>query len=1824
MPYSAYVRDETPPFSMGAALPVGGFAMKRKNRFKSILVSLLVTAALAVPAVVLALTPSGVDAYLLFRMDGGNGSGLYTMGDGSVQARIAVSICGGQRRNGASFVLDYNPDYFTPSDAANAPLDDPSGGSGQVQETDEFFTYNPDLYGGKNPFAKKIGANINISLLGKSYSQLYLGESQIIMNLWLDQASEMDLSDPDDMVEEVEGYSDDPDETRSVFTGEEEIVLGILTFRVNPDRLSEIARYFHNFKGGVLVEDPEIDANYVGENVPTKTFLVKVPREDYGESVMDANSDPWSIGYYRGEEGGMYNAFYKQGTLDGGQGTVFYKNDVDNNTVVSVRPARDEVTVNSYQAFTNGDVGDIALTLGQHSPMATVTYIDGREENVVIPWGDDHPLAGAYTVKNADGSDIAAYHPTQGDYIITQRIQDPHAPGGYIPLPVAVRLHVTPIKLVDVQVEDQTRTYWLDEVLGQIEDPADLALPDQARLVTDIVPGGVSMVMDIPGWAPAKGTWPRLTEGNTNQNTLMNSLKEDSFVGDEYAAAAEPKWPSIDDTAAITNKEFGHFLGNYDGKWVGKYTFRMSEGYGTAEAPKPAAKAGFTKAEIQGVYPWLTVERDSYTVPTVLRRIVTKENYTPAASYEAAYVSTVDEEVLGQIEPTLTLNVKRRDETAMAESSIFRVWLPDGRELGTGLTTAVWPEDAANVDNWFPQHDPAEGETWLSYQNGYYKPQKREIGGVTSFNLVTNPGNPEDDTWNAERETLRRYINLGGWFYVTVTEDPTSRAWSDPIPVYVPPRPNEYAEDKVYNFLGDNSDLFVWTGGLTHYVSLPNGTYYDVDDAGRPLYQVGNSRVTAADLPVDQKDSYGRPNGNATRATASYSYATTYDGVTGAQPGALNVFRVDDVRQPSGAAPARGAIWTPVTSTVDSKTVYTYGANPFFDEALYDGYGTVKQHREADNTVSDPETATIRRGNDRAVPGSRKITLTSVEPTGITRVDQDDLTSNVTQVTYNTKEEGYTARQSYTLTITNHGTEPVYGLAIDALTDGYEKEPAGGHFVMDKAPADYLAPGTSTTFILTYVYDLEANFPADAPYHDILYITSSDHPTGGTGADADYLLKFDAEVLISSQPTHNVDVVVLPEDLKMGSAHLIIGQLGGSGPVNYTPTAQSYASGAEVYVVVEPEDEYSFIDPTLRDPPAAVDALGHPIEVTKVNVPEGQSPVYRFLMPDYDTTVTIRFYEDTYSKLRLSNLIDFSGDKQEDLKQAADEAVAAEDTYTVWRKSFTDEERTAAAAWANDKGGKSDFYLMTAGRPVPAEEGGNTFVSSENQYLVVIPFDAAYSQVEATLRALVTHNDYKGVGENKDITPTVTMHWYGKDVRDKWTIDNDGNTVIYSAASGDTAGPTKHTSVVFDSPDPGTSNYVRITVEAADQAHTQRIYYLEIHRRPENPIATLHYGNSPYGMIMNASNFRSTTAEATNRLQNAAKNAFKAGYTFQGLAQDYLPAVLQGDDPVAKVSGVTFWREAWVNNTQVYEPESNTGYLLHTETSTDPETGATTSTHTYEPDPAVYDESTNLDLNDYAYFATLGETMMEPGLVEALDSSGRPVELTKIMVSAEVTLLDTTKVSQVERFSGAQTAILDLGVANAKKTPLAADATTAEGYNWPASSKVESKTETVDGEEQTVETTVYTPVHNIRPGQYVLTYTYPDFDGGSLSVTRPFVILSETGDVNVDGSLNSTRFPETTDEDAKKRTDEYVLENRVADPLGYEAGKWEEVDGVWTETVYPRANIFKYRVCDVNNDRNVNNIDGNEINRLAGNEGADPLTFYDPVRYGHPMHPVTP
>lgn len=1895
--------------------------MKRTQRFKAILASLLVTVALAAPAAVLSSDEPAVEAELCFTSEK-----LEMLSDGTVQAIFTVSVDKALNCNGASFVLDYNPDYFTPSYMTDKRIGDTDHKQNEAftsttdAEDDGFFAYDPYLYRpDQTPFQVTVRhparfdpvSQTMVEAKESNYSTVGWGDHVIAMHLWFDREKiiknqpttgsgwdEQPVEEPVGKLAPLHGaslggttgneestvyvinkydteindkYNVDPDNL-------EPVILGRLSFQVDPDRLDEIARYFPlSEREKTPIAERELDG--VGRSYMIRTTKVeKVSDVDNWQIPVywrdPGTTDSRSIHYYR------YKAAYDTQDMPG-RGERYYDLWVDPKQIMKVRPAEESVTINAYQAYTDGGWGDVAQALRRYSPMANVTYVDGTQESWVIPWGQEGENAG-YTieVRQADGTfkevkrtdfpPDPVYDPLEGVYRVTQYVpgRDKH------PLPITVTLTVTPIKLIDVQVENEILTYNLSTVVSDVKSPSDLKLPEKARLITDIVPSGVSMVMNIPGWAPKKGSWPN--SADLNSITLMNSLLEDDFgtsavipEGDtQFDPNTMPYWPDDNDNGPIASNQYWRFLKKKNGHWIGEYTFHMAETFGGK------AKPGFTKEEIQAVYPWLTMdeEKDIYPVPEPLRQIVTGETYTNALQYTASYVSTT---LAQNGQPELTLSVKRGDGTSpMAEGSIFRVWLPNGQELGNGVViNNVWPnyplgngEDEVTPGDWFPNKG-------TSLENGFY--DKEAQGGSSNrfFHLITNPGDPSTGHSMEEREVLRRYINLGGWYYVAVCEDPATKTWSDPMPVFVPARPNEYQEDKVYNFIGENTELFNWPGDLTHYVTMPRGTYTTVNDKGERYYNVKDNAVTLAEMQAsddykDYLDKNGRPLPTVARYEESYGYHTTYDGATGAQPGTLYTFRVGPTTMASGAK------WEPVKDGVTSalanpgnQVIWRYGPSPFYDGAVYPAYvanfyDNTDPRRTTTGIVTQPVAAqpyhvTIRRNDDdkQEKPKRSHITLTSAEPAGISRRDTDN---QVTLADYDTRTVGYTDRQAYTFTITNDGDVPIYGLAIDGLTDGTLQEETGGRFVLLQAPAEFLAPGQSTDFVMTYVYNLpESGATQLGTYRDKLYIISSDHPNGkygGTNQDNpapdesknDYLLDFDAQFKVSDFEIHTVTVIVNPEAPLMGDAGLIVGQATETSPMNYTPTARAYAAGTKVYVAVYKKDEYELVTEDKENPYLPCrDAAGNTFRAERLRTAGNGDDilpgieVYWFDMPAYNTIVTVNFYEPILSKLRITDLVDFSAGKKADLKRDYEDGskkahyedvVDEENTYHVWRKSFTDKElKEEAPQWVTDTTQNPDkgFYLATVGTAVPEAQDGNKFLNTHDQYIVVIPHDAAYSQVQVTLRKLETHSDYAGPDTNEDIQPEVTMDLYKWGFAEKWRTEHDMHDDV--RVHSDTAGftgkspnydPSIHTSIVFDSPAVNTSDYVRITVSAGNES---RYYYLEIHRAPEEPIATLNYGNSPYGMIMNDVLFRRGTQDATKAAQDAVKESFRNnGYTFNGLDSLNVPYLVRmgkdGGEPAVSQRAV-YWREAWVHNTQLFEPESLTGFDVTYPTPTPTPTPTSTPTPgpdaTPSPSPSddpdtnrrepvikydskVYVEEENLDLNDHAFFAILGEGMKEPGIAEALDSTGRPVDLESIRAQVKVTLLDTDATTQISRFSGTKEILLDLGTAGGSLDGLSGTDVGAEG-TWPVHS--ETGDDPITGER--IKT--YTRVENIRPGQYTLEYVYGDYNGKLLTVRRPLVILPAIGDVNADGQ--------------RDYTDETVLKNRVADPLGYVAGRWELVETSagkweWKETVYERSNIFKYRVVDVNNDRNVNNIDGNLIRKIVGNK-AKPIRFYNPVEY---------
>ena len=114
----------------------------------------------------------------------------------------------------------------------------------------------------------------------------------------------------------------------------------------------------------------------------------------------------------------------------------------------------------------------------------------------------------------------------------------------------------------------------------------------------------------------------------------------------------------------------------------------------------------------------------------------------------------------------------------------------------------------------------------------------------------------------------------------------------------------------------------------------------------------------------------------------------------------------------------------------------------------------------------------------------------------------------------------------------------------------------------------------------------------------------------------------------------------------------------------------------------------------------------------------------------------------------------------------------------------------------------------------------------------------------------------------------------------------------------------------------------------------------------------------------------------------------------------------------------------------------------------------------------------------------------------------------------------------------------------------------------------------------------------ILPDIYKLVYEYKDFDGSTISVEKPIIILSSIGDYNLDDTADST----DTDMVLKRFTNLLADENT----LDYETG----------------GRLYRYRVCDVNKDSHVNAIDANNIRAQSATFNL--TNFYKNTQGGGP------
>lgn len=1603
--------------------------------------------------------------------------------------------------------------------------------------------------------------------------------------------------------------------------------------------------------------------------------------------------------------------------------------------LISAELLRPEITINAYRAYSEaGETvaaahANVAAALQKYSPTVVASYADMRVQNFTMNWGAANTPDRTYDftvyeryngtdvtiaeveanpkaypnyhvhydysiVVGGDGSttevatpslwkDISTipgykYDPTHGEYIATQYFyytngetdELTHAPIYYrYPNPMEAHLKVTPVTVIGIGTDGLEKRYTVADAT-KITTTDGLELPGTVRILTDVVSGAPGLYLDIgsegayslPGWLPA-----------TSDMTELHPTKDD---GSEDTAR---HWPTPTES---TNGS-------------GNYIFKLGTESTTA-GEDPTMYPEVLHGDIRAKYPWLTSTED-YPIEAV-RRVAGEDEAVHV--YRVKWVDTTatayrdDQTDYTQDELTLDLAVTHNETGHQFGDHIgFRVRMPNGKLIETG--SGEIPDGGSAPTNWFAADSTSTTQDSAKYSEN---PYSGDFGGVTYTNarqLSFQPGRtaerestPSDDVTKREfvdeRAELRRMINLGGYFEISINEDTTDskQVWSEYYPVYVPPRENDYEENKEYNFIGLNAGLFDYRGSVSDTLTFPRGEYYPIE--------------TSATNP------------NTFRTEAEdYGVLTTYDGETGDQPGRTYTFRVKHSQ-------TAGVVWDTINDTTlptEFGTVTKYnskGDNDFAD-LVYNGFGKVI------NPTDDPHEPVLRfaeEGKEKPVE-SLHLIYEGTEILNVLSEPRGDY-NEVTDVIFDTQTEGYIVRQSFVLTLLNAGTTDIDGIYIDTDTDinipPYNADANGApsyasHFYISDKPASFLAAGCKTTFTVTYVYDLRSADNGGAfDYLDKLYVCSN---RSGT---AEYLCEFDAHFQVTRKAVNRVTVIVLPpfvnntgetfdigggdiapgEQFYLGEAGVIGGlPLDGSGqPVgttmDYTYGSSMRTAGEQVYIGTFPYEEYE-VEAVLRT------ESGTLIPLSEMS---GYDGVYDFTMPSRNVTVYVIFHEPTISKLRPAEINIYAGETED---EASDRAIRNDTRKTMWQKSFTDAEIASSLNGTNEI---DHMKLMRGGKAA-----ADSFNASIAHYLVVLEYEEGYVQAEALLRKVIAISDpsigtdlaraalreigydqanaYKNLDIN-NINIDMTVYRY----KDESMVDADSVEQVYSSGSnigddirddggtlagkkGDTAVPTKHTSTVFESPTWGAREWLVIKLGYMDPGDpnklVERSYYIELVRRPSYSV-TKNYGNSPVGMIYNTKEFRDDGAgniieNGLNADGTSVLKYFEKNRSFAGL-KDFSPS-LELPYAIAKpASGIDrsfiYNREAWVGKGLLYDPDSLTSVdTYYVGLDGDGDRIADKSYYKYASDGSYtldfsgVDEYVDLDLDPYSLFVLLGEDFDDPGLEEIKDSSMRPVEPERVRrYIADVVLLDESAATQVGRFDGA-TETVD-GVTTTKTVDIElgtlADEMHLESAFWQATHSYTQATYNyqgvpypvyVDSKNETHEYFLYDSAYwdtatqtqlkdaevlarlepklidhptevAIRPGVYTLVYEFKDFDSvvddtrEPLRETRKIVVLGRVGDVNADEFVENDATYAAKMGDAAvtakpSGSDESIIEKRVYDPLGQDS--LNVID----------SNVIKFRTADVNNDRDVNNIDANALHSAL----ESIKQFYEPSGYSN-------
>ena len=122
---------------------------------------------------------------------------------------------------------------------------------------------------------------------------------------------------------------------------------------------------------------------------------------------------------------------------------------------------------------------------------------------------------------------------------------------------------------------------------------------------------------------------------------------------------------------------------------------------------------------------------------------------------------------------------------------------------------------------------------------------------------------------------------------------------------------------------------------------------------------------------------------------------------------------------------------------------------------------------------------------------------------------------------------------------------------------------------------------------------------------------------------------------------------------------------------------------------------------------------------------------------------------------------------------------------------------------------------------------------------------------------------------------------------------------------------------------------------------------------------------------------------------------------------------------------------------------------------------------------------------------------------------------------------------------------------------------------------------------------------NVRPGVYMMEYSFTDSDGSTATFQRPIIMLAPKGDVNLSGTVDRTV---NASDNTFQSNDADILYQRMNDTTGPTAAPSATAApgdgffaGIINNTSEEWAQLFAYRIADVTEDIDVNSIDANAV-----------------------------